>query len=65
MIKPKLYIGFGISGVATHVMGVRADTFVAVNNDPEAIIFNYCDYGIVGDMDEACDAMIVSIKSGQ
>ena len=27
-----------------------ADVVVAVNTDPEAAIFNYCTYGIVGDM---------------
>lgn len=63
MIKPKLYIGFGVSGAVNHVTGVAADKFVAVNNDPNAVIFNYCDYGIVGDMDEVCDAMIVALKA--
>lgn len=64
MVKTKLYIGFGISGAMYHVAGVKADKFIAVNNDPEAAIFNYCDYGIVGDMDEVCDAMINAIKAG-
>jgi electron transfer flavoprotein alpha subunit len=64
MIKPKLYLGFGISGAVNHVTGVAADKFVAVNTDPNAAIFNYCDYGIVGDMDEVCDAMIAALKAG-
>ncbi len=63
MIKPKLYIGFGISGAVNHVTGVEADRFIAVNNDPGAPIFNYCDYGIVGDMDQVCQAMIQAIKA--
>lgn len=63
MIKPKLYIGFGISGAVNHVTGVEADKFIAVNKDPTAPIFNYCDYGIVGDMDEVCDAMIAALKA--
>jgi len=29
--------------------GVRAKTVIAVNNNPNAAIFQYCDYGIVGD----------------
>lgn len=62
MIKTKLYIGFGISGAVNHVTGVDAERFIAVNTDPNAAIFNYCDYGIVGDMDEVCDAMIASLK---
>ncbi len=63
MIKPKLYIGFGVSGAVNHVAGVSADVFVAVNTDAEAQVFNYCDYGIVGDMDEVCDAMIEALKA--
>ena len=63
MIKPKLYIGFGISGAVNHVTGVDADKFIAVNIDKDAPIFSYCDYGIVGDMDEVCDAMIATLKA--
>ena len=63
MIKPKLYIGFGISGAVNHVTGVDAELFIAINKDPSAPIFNYCDYGIVGDMDEICDSMICALDS--
>ncbi len=63
MVKPKLYIGFGISGAVNHVAGVSADLFIAVNKRADAQIFNYCDYGIVGDMDEVCDAMIAALKA--
>ncbi len=62
MIKPKLYIGFGISGAVNHVTGVDAEKFIAVNKDATAPIFNYCDYGIVGDMDSICDAMLGALK---
>jgi len=63
MIRPKLYLGFGISGAVNHITGVKADQIVAVNTDPEAAIFHYCDYGIVGDMDQVCDAMIQALRS--
>lgn len=62
MIKTKLYIGFGISGAVNHVTGVDAERLIAVNRDASAAIFNYCDYGIVGDMDEVCDAMLAALK---
>ena len=62
MIKPKLYIGFGISGAVNHVAGVDAGLFIAVNTDPSAPIFNYCDYGLAADMDETCDALIKALK---
>lgn len=63
MVKPKLYIAFGVSGAVNHVAGVNAELFIAVNKKADAQIFNYCDYGIVGDMDEVCDAMIAEIKA--
>lgn len=63
MIKPKLYLGFGISGAVNHMAGVSADILVAVNSSSEAQIFNYCDYGIVGDMNQVCDALITALKA--
>lgn len=62
-VKPRLYIGFGVSGAVNHVTGFAgSELSVAVNSDPEAAIFSACDYGIVGDMDEVCDALIAEIK---
>ena len=63
VVKPRLYLCFGVSGAVNHVTGVDAETFIAVNSDPNAAIFNYCDYGIVADMDEVCDAMIARLKA--
>lgn len=63
MVKTKLYISFGVSGAVNHTAGVDADVFVAVDKNPDAQIFNYCDYGIVGDMDEVCDELIAQIRA--
>ena len=64
MVKPKLYIGFGISGAINHTAGFAGSGMtVAVNSDPEAPIFGVVDYGIVGDMDEICDQMIAALKA--
>lgn len=62
MIKPKTYICFGVSGAVNHVTGVSANLFIAVNSDPQAQIFNFCDYGIVGDMDTVCNSMIEELE---
>ena len=63
MVKTKLYISFGVSGAVNHTAGVDAEVFVAVDKNPNAQIFNYCDYGIVGDMDEVCDELIHRITA--
>ena len=66
VVKPKLYLGFGISGAVNHMTGVAdAGKIVAVNRDKDAAIFHYCDYGIVGDMDEICQQMIAGLRARQ
>ena len=52
-VGPQLYLAIGIRGAFNHMVGVgRAKVLVAVNNDPNALIFRNCDYGIVGDYAE-------------
>ena len=49
-ISPDVYIAIGISGNDNHVVGTRyAKKIIAVNNDPNAPIFQYADYGIIAD----------------
>ena len=49
-IAPRLYVALGLSGRFNHMVGVRkAATVLAINADPEALVFDHCDVGIVGD----------------
>lgn len=57
-IAPDVYVAVGISGQPQHMSGLRdAKVVVAVNNDPEARIFEHCNYGIVGDLYEVVPAL--------
>ncbi|HYB07437.1 MAG TPA: electron transfer flavoprotein subunit alpha/FixB family protein [Nitrososphaerales archaeon] len=62
-VKPKLYFACGISGQAQHITGMRdSHVVVAINNDPEAPIFQQSDYCIIGDMYEVVPALTETFR---
>ncbi|MDO8751513.1 MAG: electron transfer flavoprotein subunit alpha/FixB family protein [Dehalococcoidia bacterium] len=63
-ITPNLYITVGISGASQHMAGcLGSKAIIAINRDSDAVIFNDCRYGVVGDWKKVLPAFIQQIKA--
>jgi electron transfer flavoprotein alpha subunit len=63
-ISPRLYFSIGLRGAPNHTVGIkRAETIVAINNDPEAAIFDRANFGLVGDWAPLTDALIEAFRA--
>ncbi|PZR52020.1 electron transfer flavoprotein subunit alpha/FixB family protein [Xylanimonas oleitrophica] len=63
-VAPRVYIGAGISGAPHHRGGMQASqVVVAVNNDPEAPIFEISDFAVVGDLADVLPQAAEAIRA--
>jgi electron transfer flavoprotein alpha subunit len=62
-VAPALYVVAGVSGAVHHTMGMdTSKVVVAINTDPKAPIFQYADYGIVGDALQVLPALTAEVR---
>ena len=66
IISPNLYIAAGISGAIQHMAGVSSSRcIVAINSDADAPVFEYADYGIVGDVLKVLPEFTEAVKKAK
>ncbi len=62
-IAPSLYIALGLSGKFNHAIGCRrAGTVLAINTDPQALVFDIADIAMVGDWREIVPRLVEELR---
>ena len=62
IIRPRLYIGLGVSGAIHHLTGMKnAEKIIAINKDAKAPIFKISDLGIIAEVEDILPKLIESI----
>ncbi len=62
-VKPKLYIGFGVSGASHHSCGMKdSGLIININNDEEADCFDISNYKVVADCSSFLDELLNQMK---
>jgi electron transfer flavoprotein alpha subunit len=63
-VSPKLYVACGISGAIQHKVGMQSsNVIVAVNKDANAPIFEFSDFGVVGDLHQVVPKLTELVRA--
>jgi electron transfer flavoprotein alpha subunit len=63
-VAPKLYIALGVSGAIQHKVGMQnSGAIVAINKDPNAPIFDFADFGVVGDLNQVAPRLAELVRA--
>jgi electron transfer flavoprotein alpha subunit len=63
-VKPRLYLGLGVSGAMQHRVGMQSsETIIVVNRDPDAPIREIADLMVVGDLFQVGPALVDEIRT--
>ena len=63
IVKPRVYLAFGISGAPEHWEGMQgSQLIIAFNTDPDAPIFDGAQYGVCGDAMEYLEVLTEKVK---
>ncbi|MGB8861702.1 MAG: FAD-binding protein [Ilumatobacteraceae bacterium] len=61
-VRPRLYVACGVSGALQHAVGMQdSGTIVAINRDPDAVVFRLAHFGIVGDVRDAVPQLVAAL----
>ena len=63
-VSPRLYVALGIAGKFNHAVGTRgAGTVLAVNSNPQALIFEAADIGLTASWEEVVPLLAAAVAS--
>jgi electron transfer flavoprotein alpha subunit len=61
-IRPKAYVGFGISGATHHICGMKdSGLIISINKDDKAAVFEVSDAGAAADLNKILDQLIAKL----